>query len=94
MTSSGVQTVPHTALEAMRGNELPGRLAVQFEDGSDDDVYLVEARRLSLEDAAQLTALRADIQTGLNQLDAGQGKPLDIEAMLVRLKQKNADKNA
>ena len=78
--------MPQIALETLRGNELPKSLAVQFEDGRADDVYIVEARRLSPEDAAKLAALRADVQDGLDQLDAGQGRSLDVEALIKRLK--------
>ncbi|MDO8606155.1 MAG: hypothetical protein Q7R40_06445 [Phaeospirillum sp.] len=86
MKTTEEHSMPHTALETLRGNELPRSLAVQFEDGTADDVYIVEARRLSPEDAAKLATLRADVQAGLDQLDAGQGKPLDIESLLKRLK--------
>ena len=78
--------MPRIALETLRANELPKSLAAQFGDGSADDVYIVEARRLSPEDAAKLAALRADVQAGLDQLDAGHGRPLDIEALIKRLK--------
>jgi len=78
--------MPQTALETLRGNELPKSLAIQFGDGSADDVYIVEARRLSPEEAAKLAVLRADVQAGLDQLDAGQGRSLGIEALIRRLK--------
>lgn len=86
--------MPTVARDTLRGNELPRRLAAQLGEGGADDVYLVEARRLSPEDAAKLVALRAELQAGFDQLDAGQGVPLDIESLLVRLNKKHAEKNA
>lgn len=86
--------MPNVARDTLRGSELPRRLAAQLGDGGADDVYLVEARRLSPEDAAKLAALRADVKAGFDQLDAGQGAPLDIEALLARLNKEHAAKDA
>lgn len=86
--------MPNVARDTLRGNELPRRLAAQFGDGGADDVYLVEARRLSPEDAAKLAALRADVKAGFDELDAGQGVALDIEALLARLNKEHAAKDA
>ncbi len=86
--------MPNAALDTLRGDELPHRLAVQLSDGRADDVYVVEARRLSLEDAAKLAALRSDLQAGIDQLNAGQGTPLDIEAMITRLHKEHAPRHA
>lgn len=38
----------------------------------------------------KLTALRADLESGIRQLDAGQGRPLDIEDVLRRAREANA----
>ncbi len=77
--------MPTIALNTLRGDELPRQLASQLGDGRADDVYVVEARRLSPEDAVKLAALRADIQAGLNQLDDGEATPLDIKGLIARL---------
>lgn len=70
--------MPDIARDTLRGSELPKRLAAQLGKGTDDDVYLIEARRLSPEDVEKLRALRADIQVGLDQLDAGQWVDGDV----------------
>lgn len=77
--------MPNIARGTFRGSELPHRLAVQITEGTEDDVYLVEARRLSAEDAAKLEALRSDLKVGLEQLELGEGRPLDLESLLDRL---------
>ncbi|TAN61938.1 MAG: hypothetical protein EPN20_11590 [Magnetospirillum sp.] len=77
--------MPTIAKDTLTANELPHRLAVQLGEGAADDVYMVEARRLSSEDATKLRALRAELQAGIDQLDAGRVKPLDIERLLKRL---------
>ena len=77
--------MPTIARDTMKASELPQSLAAQLGDGAVDDVYMVEARRLSAEDAAKLQLLRTELQAGVDQLDAGKSKPLDIEGLLNRL---------
>jgi hypothetical protein len=86
--------MPSVARDTLRGDELPRRLAAQLGDGRSDDVYLVEARALSPEDALKLAKLRTDLQSGIDQLDAGQGKPFDVEALLSRLNARHDNKHA
>ena len=78
--------MPNVARNTLRGSELPKQVAAQFKDGTADDVYLMETRRLSPEDVEKLRTLRADIQVGLDQLDAGQW--VDGEEMFARLAKK------
>ena len=77
--------MPTIARDTMKANELPRSLAAQLGEGAVDDVYVVEARRLSAEDAAKLQLLRTELQAGVDQLDAGKANPLDIEGLLNRL---------
>jgi antitoxin ParD1/3/4 len=49
--------------------------------GSEVDV-LCEGLRLLQERQRRLRSLRADIQAGLDQLDRGEGIPLDVEAVI------------
>lgn len=79
-------TMPDIARDTLRGGELPKRLAAQLGKGTDDDVYLIEARRLSPEDVEKLRTLRADIQLGLDDLDAG--RMVDGEELFARLEKK------
>ena len=44
-----------------------------------------------LEEVAALEQLRADIQIGIDEIDAGLGRPLDIEQFLAELHQRHAD---
>ena len=77
--------MPTIARDTMKASELPQSLAAQLVDGAVDDVYVVEARRLSAEDAAKLQLLRTELLAGVDQLDTGNAKPLDIEGLLNRL---------
>lgn len=43
--------------------------------------------------AMKLEALKADIQDGIDSLDSGQGKPLDIESIKARGRQIIAQRN-
>lgn len=43
--------------------------------------------------AMKLEALKADIQDGIDSLDSGQGKPLDIESIKARGRQILAQRN-
>ena len=45
-----------------------------------------------LERIAALAALRADIQVGIDELDAGLGRPLDVEDIIRRGRKRLAEK--
>lgn len=76
--------MPNVARNTLRGSELPKRIADQFGDGAEDDVYLVETRRLSRQEREKLGALRAHLQIGIDQLDAGQW--IEGKAMFAELR--------
>ncbi|MEP3480589.1 MAG: type II toxin-antitoxin system ParD family antitoxin [Fuerstiella sp.] len=46
-----------------------------------EEEAVTEALSLLQQPEAKLDALRADLQVGIDQLDVGQKKPLDIEAI-------------
>ncbi|OFX14681.1 MAG: hypothetical protein A2516_00970 [Alphaproteobacteria bacterium RIFOXYD12_FULL_60_8] len=48
---------------------------------------------LDEDELAKLEALRADLQVGLNDLDAGRAGPLDIETFIAELHEKHAAKS-
>lgn len=48
---------------------------------------------LDEEEFAKLEALRADIQVGLDDLDAGRVGPLDIDALIAELHDRHAAKS-
>ena len=89
MLTRDAPIMPTVARDTLRGDELPRRLVAQLGDGRADDVYLVEARALSPEDALKLAKLRADLQLGIDQLDAGKGRPFDVEALLANFHAKH-----
>jgi antitoxin ParD1/3/4 len=60
--------------------------------GSEDDV-ICEALRLLRERDERLEALRADIRPALEQLERGEGKPLDGDAIKARGRQRLAAKS-
>jgi hypothetical protein len=72
----------------LRGSELPPVLADDFSDGKPDDIYVVQARRLSAHDAAKLAALRADVQEGLDDIAAGRVSRMDREGYLEEIIEK------
>jgi hypothetical protein len=46
-------------------------------------------KRSKSDDALKLARLRAEIEIGIKELDAGLGKPLDIEALIRKLRAKS-----
>jgi|GEM_PF-6887946 len=76
----------NSAMKTLRGDELPAVLADSFDDGKPDDVYVIRTRRLSAHDAAKLSALRADVQKGLDDIAAGKVSEIDRDAFLAEIK--------
>lgn len=72
------------ARDTFRADELPGRLASQIGITDAAEIFVVEARKLSPAEAAQIVQLRAKVQAGIAQLDAGSG--VDGEQVFARLR--------
>lgn len=79
-------TIPQEYAAFIRDSVASGRF------GSEDEVVF-EALRLLQRHEQKLAALRADIQVGLDDLDAGDASELDVEDIirrgLERLKQRS-----
>lgn len=75
------------ARDTFRADELPGRLTSQVGGTDPSDMFVVEARKLSPDETAQLTVLHSKVQAGIDQLDAGLG--IDGEQVFARLRAKH-----
>jgi hypothetical protein len=88
-------TTGSSTLKILRGDELPPILADSFSDIKPDDMFVVQARRLSVHDAAKLAALRADVQLGLDDIAAGRVTEIDpdtfFEEIIERCKAKHRE---
>lgn len=79
----------------IRAEALPPELSSQFAERPIPGTrFRVTAEPVEESEEEKLAALRADIQLGLDQLDAGLGRPLDVEALLKRLHAEHDRKNA
>ena len=67
--------------------ELAIAKASELPEAAQDMIGLEIARRI-----AALAALRADIQVGIDELDAGLGRPLDVEDIIRRGRKRLAEK--
>ena len=70
-------TIPHEYAAFIRDSVASGRF------GSEDEVVF-EALRLLQRHEQKLAALRAEIQVGLDDLDAGDASELDVEDIIRR----------
>ena len=50
---------------------------------------MCEEKRSKSDDALKLKRLRAEIDIGIKELDAGLGRPLDVEALIRKLRAKS-----
>jgi hypothetical protein len=76
----------NSPVKILRGDELPPALADSFTDVKADDVHVVRTRGLSAHDAAEVAALRTDVQKGVDDIEAGRVRPFNIERIIEDIK--------
>lgn len=74
------------ARDTFRADELPGGLTSQVGRIGPSDMFVVEARKLSSDEMAQLAGLQTKVQAGIDQLDVGLG--IEGDQVFARLRAK------